>query len=434
MNIASMPVQVVKALKKQGYDAEQLSYTAGQGHKFGYEMDVEYSVKEHGGRINTHTKALKDSLDKNFDIYHFWNKSLFYDAQYHHATGFDIPLIKSRGKRVAYRFTGYDLRLPSWDKAVNQYSPFHHGFEPIYDEEIQKQYLGFLEEYVDQFLVQDPEMAQFAPKGTKIIPRAMDLSKWDFIGVKKTDCPLIVHAPSNSAVKGTEHIMKAVTELQDEGLKFEFKLISGMQISEAKEWYKKADIVVDQIMIGATGVLTLEAWALGKPCVVFLREDLFNDFYKCKELPIANANPDTIKSQLNDLIRDYDRRNHLSKEARKLVAKFHDSDIVVKQYNKMYDAMMKKKPVIPTGTRDVDYLQLQANLSQKSQKSQIKVISLTQKLKETNEALKVEKRRNLSKNSKFLKAEEKLEFYDNTLPKVISKSIRLGYKVKKLFR
>ena len=46
MNIASMPIQIVNALKKNGYTAEQLSYTTGQGHKFGYEMDREFNIKE----------------------------------------------------------------------------------------------------------------------------------------------------------------------------------------------------------------------------------------------------------------------------------------------------------------------------------------------------------------------------------------------------
>lgn len=455
MNIASMPIQVVNALKKEGYEAEQLSYTAGEGHKFGYEMDVEYSVKEHGGRIETHGLALKESLQKDFDIYHFWNKSLFYESQYNVLTGLDLPLIKSRGKRIAYRFTGYDLRLPSWDKEVNQYSPFHYGYEHIYNEDIQKQYLEFLEEYVDQFLVQDPEMAQFAPKGTKIIPRAMELTNWDFVGVSPTDYPLVVHAPSNKAVKGTRYIMRAVRELQDEGLKFEFKLISGMTNSDAKELYKKSDIVIDQIMIGATGVLTLEAWALGKPCVVFLREDLFKDFYKCNELPIVNANPDTIKSQLRDLIKDYEKRKHLSVAGRALVEKFHDSDKVVKQYIKMYNSMMRKKPVVPTGTKDVDYLKLQATLSQKSL---IKANVLTRKLGAANLAIKdykngivpskellndvkmspdkseTLKTSSIPKNISAYTPQELLEIYDLTLPKVISKPIRFGYKVKKFFK
>jgi len=428
MNIASMPIQVVNALKKNGYTAEQASYTIGEGHKFGYEMDREFNVKEHGGRIKTHALALREYLDRDFDIYHFWNKSLFFEGQYGHLTGFDIPLIKARGKRIAYRFTGYDLRLPSWDKAVNPHSPFHHGYAHIFDEELQKKYLGFLEEYVDQFLVQDPEMAQFAPKGTKIIPRAMDLEKWDMVGVEKNDVPLVVHAPSNKAVKGTAFIMKAVAELQEEGLKFRFKPITGMQHSEAKKWYAKSDIIIDQIMIGATGVLTLEAWALGKPCVVYLREDLFKDFYKCSELPVANANPDTIKDQLRKLIKDYEWRQDLSKRGRKTVKRFHDSDKVVKKFIRTYEGMMKKKPVTPKGTRDVDYLQAQAQASQRlSVLNNVKTRQVAQ-LKVDLKNAKVVDTADLAQR---MTGAEKVDLIGKILPPVIAKPIGWLYALKK---
>ncbi len=430
MNIASMPIQIVNALKKNGYTAEQLSYTTGQGHKFGYEMDREFNIKEHGGRINTHTLALREYLDREFDIFHFWNKSMFFDGKYGHMTGFDIPLIKSRGKRIAYRFTGYDLRLPSWDKEVNPYSPFLHGYEHLFDEELQKKYLGFLEEYVDQFLVQDPEMAQFAPKGTKIIPRAMDLSKWEVVGIEKNDDPLVVHAPSNAAVKGTAFIMKAVEELHEEGLRFKFKAIAGMAHEEAKAWYTKSDIVIDQIAIGATGVLTLEAWALGKPCVVYLREDLFKDFYKCSELPVANANPDTIKDQLRKLIKDYEWRQELSKRGRKTVERFHDTDRVIKTFMNTYDGMMKKTPTSPKGTKDVDYLQAQAELSQHRA---VVVNVKTRKMTQLQNELKNAKIVDTEDLAVRMTGPEKIDLIGKILPNIIALPIKWGYAIKKMF-
>lgn len=431
MNIASMPIQVVKALREHGYTAEQMSYTTGEGHKFGYEMDVEFNVKAMGGRVNTHAAALKSYLERDFDIFHFWNKSMFFEGHYQHLTGLDIPLIKSRGKRIAYRFTGYDLRLPSWDKEVNPYSPFHYGYEHIFDEDLQKRYLDFLQEYTDQFLVQDPEMGQFAPKGTKIIPRAMDLSGWEPVGIEKNDIPLVVHAPSNKAVKGSAFVLKAIEELQDEGLKFEFKAITGMAHSEAKEWYKKADIIVDQIMIGATGVLTLEAWALAKPCVVYLREDLFKDFYKCNELPCANANPDTIKAELKALITDYDKRKALGLAGRKTVEKFHDKDKVIKQFISTYKQMMKKKPVVPTQTRDVEYLRAQAEISQKRN---VAVNVLNRKLAAMKEELANAKAIDTEDLAKRMSGPEKLDLYDKTLPSIVAKPIKAAYGVKKWMR
>ena len=117
-------------------------------------------------------------------------------------SGIDLPLIKARGKHIAHRFTGYDLRLPSRDLAVNPHSLFRYEQRPLYDEKLVAAYQDFLGEYVDAFMVQDPEMAQFHLEA-EIIPRALDLTKWGYIGVERKDRPLLVQAPTNPAAKGT---------------------------------------------------------------------------------------------------------------------------------------------------------------------------------------------------------------------------------------
>lgn len=368
MNIANMPMQLVRELRERGHVAEQVQYTLGAGHKFGYKLDNEVNIKDHGGRVNAHAHTLKSYLERDFDIFHFWNKSLFFENYYKSNTGLDLPLIKARGKRIAYRFTGFDARLPSRDMPINKFSPFHSGYKHLYDEDVQKNYLGFLEEYVDQFIVQDPEMGQFA-KNAKVVPRALDLTKWDTYYPEPTDVPLIVHAPSKPVVKGTKFIEEAISALKKEGLKFEYKRIENFSHEEAISYYKKADIIVDQILIGATGVLTLEGWALGKPVVVFLREDLFNDFYDTNDLPIGNATPETIKPVLKRLIEDYDLRLDLGKRARKLVEKYHHLPIVTDGLVKIYEDMMSTPLHYPTGTRDVDYLKAQTLMIQTGMKA-----------------------------------------------------------------
>lgn len=365
MNMANMPMQLVNELRKRGHTAEHVQYTLGKGHKFGYALDKEVNIKDHGGRVNAHAHTLKSYLERDFDIFHFWNKTLFFNNFYKENTGLDLPLIKSRNKRIAYRFTGYDARLPSIVKPINKYSPFHHGYEHLYDEAIQKKYHAFLEEYVDQFIVQDPEMGQFA-KNAKIVPRALDLSLWKPHYPEPNECPLIVHAPSKPLIKGTKFVESAIEDLQKEGLNFSYKRIENYSHQAAIDLYKKADIIVDQILIGATGVLTLEGWALGKPVVVFLREDLFNEFYSTSDLPVGNANPDTIKDVLRELLEDYQLRLELGKRGRALVEKYHSLPTVTDGLVKIYSDMMALPVHYPVGTADVDYLQTQTLINSQS--------------------------------------------------------------------
>ena len=355
MNIAGMPIEVVKALRASGHEATQLSYTTGHGHKFGYEMDREVNIHDFPSLKECQFATLKTLLDEGYDIFHFWNRSLVYSSDYSQLSGLDLPLIKAHGKKIAHRFTGFDLRLSRWDMKANRFSPFHYGAVPFAYEETQARYLEFLQGYVDQFFVQDPELGQFAPPGTKIIPRALDLDHWKFVGVEPSEEPLVVHAPSIDAYKGTAQILQAVEELQAEGLKFRFEKISGMSHEQAQERYRAADIVVDQILIGATGVLTLEALAMGKPCVVYLREDLFKPFYGGQDLPVVNANPETIKDQLRAVIKDYEWRKDLSVRGRKLVEDYHDIKNVVGKYIDAYQEILDKPFQPAKGVGDANY-------------------------------------------------------------------------------
>jgi len=71
-------------------------------------------------------------------------------------------------------------------------------------------------------------------------------------------------------------------------------------------------------------MLTLEAWTLGKPVVVNLCKELFESFYRTSNLPVINANPDTIKDQLRQAIKDVDLRLDLAPRGRALVEARHD--------------------------------------------------------------------------------------------------------------
>jgi len=342
MNFAMQPMLIVEELKKKGVDAKHVQYLARQ-HDLNFRMDTVYKPQD-TNILAMQLKALNDSLDEGFDIYHFWQRSFVFRHDGTGLTGLDLPILKAHQKRILHRFTGFDLRMPKEDMEVNPYSPFRYGYKYPFNEKRQREYIDFLRNYVDEFIVQDPELQQFMPEA-KLIPRALDLKDWAFVGIKKTDCPLIVHAPTNMGCKGTPFIMKAIEQLQSENIKFDFKLISNMSHDEAREWYKKADIIVDQILIGATGVLTLEGWALGKPVVIYLREDLFKPFYG--DIPAANANPDNITDVLRGLIKDFDLRQELSLKGRKAVEQFHNIEHITDQCLDLYKAVLKQPIKIP---------------------------------------------------------------------------------------
>lgn len=202
VNIAGQPIVLVKELRRLGVDISLVQYTGrGVTHKLQYETDriVQYSG---GNRDEVQLKTVQDLLRDETTIFHFWLRSLFFSGVYEGFTGFDIPIIRSYGRHIVYRFTGEDLRIRSVHIVRNPHNAYQYGYTTKIDEHRQRRYIDFLREHVDRFIVQDPELHEFCPEAT-VIPRVIDLEEFPYVGVSATERPLVIHAPTSAMVKGT---------------------------------------------------------------------------------------------------------------------------------------------------------------------------------------------------------------------------------------
>ncbi len=350
LNYANQAFVVSEALRKIGVDSTLLTYQRNKSASsfgFGAHRTVDISF---GGWLVEELSVVRDALSEGYDVVHFWNRSLVYRHGDSFFNGMDIPLFKSAGRRMAYRFTGYELRRKSLELELNPYSPFRYGFESSYDEANQQRYLDFLRSTVDALVVQDPEMQTYAPEAI-IVPRALELQNFAFAEAVPGDKPLIVHAPTDRLLKGSDFVEKAVAALKEKGLSFEFKLIQGMSHEEALQWYRRADIVVDQLLIGWYGVVAVEAMAMGKTVVAYIREDLLD--YFGGEMPLLAANPDTIESVLQQAISDFELRRELGRRGRGFVERVHDSEAVAAKLRDAYVELLAKPQ--PARAPSLDY-------------------------------------------------------------------------------
>lgn len=360
VNIAGQPIAVTNELRRQGLDVTLLQYTAGEGHKYGYAGDQVVNLKGRH-RVEAQTETLSAALSSGYDIFHFWMSTFFGGRRYANMYGLDLPFIKARGRHVVYRGTGFDLRVKSHHIARNPHHPFQHGYVLDIDEEAQLRYIDYLKDYVDQFIVQDPEMHEFMPQA-RVVPRAMNVDDYVPVGIEPTDRPLIVHAPSKTLVKGTPILMQALSELEAEGLTFDLKVITGMAHDEAMDWYRKADLIVDQLLLGWYGVLTLEGLALGKPVVVYVRDDLYEAF--TPRIPIANATPDTLKDVLRPLIGEFEARRAIAQQGPEFVRQVHDVRTVASQLREIYDEVAAKPIRRPEGYNDLQHFVAQFKVTE----------------------------------------------------------------------
>lgn len=241
--------------------------------------------------------------------------------------------LRRAGIPMLMSFTGSDARIISEARAANPY--FYLEENRVRDDAI-RAYLRTLSRTI-RYAATDCEMIGYvAPYFEKcfVFRQPVDLSEINYQEPRDTDCPVILHVPTNLQVKGTEFIVNAVERLRSEGYRFQFRL--KRQLTQ-KEFYREmaaCDIYADEIRLGAHGLTPVETMAAGKPTITYIREDLIEKYPR--DLPLINSTPDTVYQKLKELITDADARRQIGIASRKYVEKYHDVNVVVRDLVKIY--------------------------------------------------------------------------------------------------
>lgn len=112
-------------------------------------------------------------------------------------------------------------------------------------------------------------------------------------------------------IKGSPFVLAAVEQLQQEGHPVEYFFVDGIKSRDMRFYQAQADIVVEQLIYGWWGSTFVEAAALGKPVVCYLRPDWKTRFLKhwgYRELPVVEATTATIYAALKRLVVDEEYR------------------------------------------------------------------------------------------------------------------------------
>lgn len=306
-----------RALKEKGH------------YSIGYNTFHSYlGYKDH--LINTTPEKIKEESNKiidSFDLFHF-----------HYCTTLDenfqdLPKIKQKNKKMIMHHWGNDVRFHEQAKVNNPYA--YTGDSP--PNEVIHDRLTKISRYIKQAIVQDYEVYEYVEnyyEKVHVLPIAIDLStitpKFPSVEKKK---PLVLHAPTNPEFKGTVYVEDVIQKLQATH-EFEYKRIEKMSNEEALKLYEDADIIIDQILCGSYGLLSVESMALGKPVITFIRPDLVKTFPT--ELPIVNANPDNLYDQAKLLLENPILRHQLGKLGREYVSNYHNHRVVCEKLLTIY--------------------------------------------------------------------------------------------------
>ena len=301
VNIAGIPWENVRALRRKGIEARLVVFERGRLHH-----EADWSIERKGPlpvKLAQQAAAFA-RLAPRTDIFHFYFGLTLIPKRA------QFPLLRALRKKSVYHYLGSDIRGKSRDELA---------FGKRADAEIVGSY----------------DAMRWVPEA-HVIPPGLDLRDFTPRPPSDTPRPLVVHAPSNREKKGTQHVIDACAQLP-----VELDIVEGVPHEEARARYARADIVVDQLNAGWHGVFALEAMAFGKPVVTHLKPDVVEKSAAGfgVRVPIVAATAETLVDALRPLVDDPARRRELGADSRAYVEQVHDIDRVADRLLDLYRSL-----------------------------------------------------------------------------------------------
>ena len=247
---------------------------------FEYPADIQLNLPQNKFKKLFEILNCIKEVRKKYDVFHFnFGTSLLNIPQFN-LDYLDFFLYKKNNKYVV-TYNGCDARQKF--TIIKKYSICACSNPKCYNyichsEKIdsnKRRKIKKMTSFCDTVFYLNPDLKQFLPENSIFLPYS--IASWDKISNKdrKYNYPIkIVHAPSQRGAKGTEEILSVIEKIKN-GFpeKIEFILVEGMKNYEAIKIYEQADILLDQILIGWYGALTVEAMKAGCAVMVYIREE-----------------------------------------------------------------------------------------------------------------------------------------------------------------
>jgi glycosyltransferase involved in cell wall biosynthesis len=301
VNTAGVPWENVQAQRRLGVDARLVVFNRYKLHP---EADRDLALSGPQWRRQPKQWAALASLLPQTDVFHFYFGLTFVPKSA------QLPILRATRKRSVMHFLGSDWR----------------GKTP--------EQLAYAQRF-DARIVGSVAAAAAIPNA-ELVPPGIDLRPFTPVPPTDRERPLVVHAPSDRKRKGTEFVIAACEQLS-----VDLDVVEGVHHEEARERYARADIVVDQLNAGWHGIFALEAMALGKPVVTYLRPEWVDGAERAlgTRLPIVPATKETLVDALRPLVESAARRREVGAASRAYVERVHDVDRVAERLLDLYSRL-----------------------------------------------------------------------------------------------
>jgi hypothetical protein len=180
------------------------------------------------------------------------------------------------------------------------------------------------------------DMLAYAPNARNFHYWPIDTKKLHYVGTdwSKERVLRVAHAPNHAHFKGTKYLVAAIERLRSEGRAIELVRVEGVANSEVLALFASCDLVADQFIAGFHGYTALEAMAVGKPVLCYLRDPSMTiDPVIC---PMINTWPDTIYATLKDCLDGRYDLPALGRRSRAYLEHYYSLEAVAVRLGQLY--------------------------------------------------------------------------------------------------
>jgi len=324
--IAGQATILARALRDLGVEAHSLAYNPGFPQYRPDEMkpyDALPVLPRYAGYVGSLLKHAG-----RYDVYHFhFGRTLIPP---HNP---DLPLYRAMGKKVVFHYHGCDVRNRAHMLATHTHATCTEC-DPFCNPARQKRVLASARRFADAEVVSTPDLLESVPRAHHL-PVAVDLTQYPF--APRSGAPkLVLHAPTHRLIKGTRYVEQAYDALRGSFPGVRFVTVERLPWSELRDRMAGADVVVDQLFMGWYGMVAVEAMAMGKPVLCFVRPDFEPRLSDC---PIVRCTKEDLAERLAGLLAADARRRALGEAGRLYAEREHAAPRIARRLLELYRAI-----------------------------------------------------------------------------------------------
>lgn len=331
IEIANHMAQYLDYFRKKEYEVFGINYYPSY---LGYTCDLSIDISKLNDQ-DRQTYLLLNTIDliSDYDVFHFiFNRTLMPQST-------DVIPLKKLGKRVFMHNLGSEIRVPEIARVHHKYWSYAEDYLSSLNGDQILHNIKAYSTWIDHCIVNDYEMRSYVEpyyKQIHMLGLPIDTEKYSYKPQVHHDPIRIVHAPTNRSVKGSVYFEKAIENLQKK-YAIDYHRIEKTDHDEAMKQYGNADIVLDELIIGTYGSLTMECLSMGR-CVATFINPSFQTPHN-ETIPVLNVTVDTVEAQLEKLILSFDLRSELSKLGRQYVERNNTLETIGAQLLKIYKSI-----------------------------------------------------------------------------------------------